>query len=138
MSNVIDWNKPSVERFFMEGAKCHGEGQYSVYYWLDGDGKIFYVGMGKGYRFCCTTPTARSEEFMKIYDKGGCKPKVVAYGMNEKEAREYERSLIESLNELGYSLVNRQYLDPMMYRTPAKMEALQKLHERRRGVRQVR
>ena len=132
MANIIKWNSSSVARFFAEGARCYGEGQYSVYYWLDSDGKIFYVGMGRGYRFCSATPSARSEEFMKVYNKGGCKPRVVAYGMSEEVARKIERKLIESLNELGYSLVNKQYLCPMMYRTPAKLEALRKLHESRR------
>lgn len=138
MSNVINWNKSSVKRFFTDTTQCYGEGQYSVYYWLDSEGKIFYVGMGKGYRFCNVSPSSRSKEFMEIYNRGGCEPKVIAYGMSEEEARKYERNLIEKLDELGFTLVNHQFLNPSMYHTPAKMEALRKLHISRRGVKRIR
>lgn len=131
MPNVIDWSRTSVERFFDDGAECYGDGQYCVYYWANSDGIIFYVGMGKGYRFCSANPKARSQAFMEKYNEGGCYSRIIAYGMDERAARDLERRVIEELHRRGCKLVNKQFVDPSMYRTPTRVEFLKRLHTKR-------
>ena len=131
MANWIKWDSPSIRKWLCDGAQCLGDGQYSVYYWADSDDIIFYVGMGKGYRFCSANPKARSQSFMDKYNGGGCYPKIIAYGMDERTARYLERRAIEELHDRGCELVNRQYVDPSMYHTPARAEFLKRLHTNR-------
>lgn len=133
MADYIKWDSPSIDRWLANNAECLGDGQYSVYYWADSDGIIFYVGMGKGYRFCSANPKSRSRLFMEKYNEGGCYPKIIAYGMDERTARDLERRVIEELHKRGCKLVNRQFVDPTMYRTPARVEFLKRLHTKRAG-----
>ena len=132
MANCIKWDSSSIRKWLAEDATCCGNGQHSVYYWADSDGIIFYVGMGKGYRFCNANPKTRSQAFMEMYDKGGCYPKIIAYGMDERTARNLERRVIEELHKRGCELVNKQYVDPSMYHTPARVEFLKRLYAKRK------
>jgi hypothetical protein len=137
MANNIDWTLPSIGKWLSDNAKSYGDGQYSVYYWADRTGRIFYVGMGKGYRFSDTNPKARSAAFIEKYNEGGCYCKIVAFGMDERKARDLERSVIEGLFDVGCGLINRQFVDPTMYRTPACVEARKRLHNSMLGRKRI-
>jgi len=118
----VNWNSTYVRRrYFHESIVKYGEGDYYVYFWQNYNEEPFYVGMGHGYRFTCTHPSARSKEFIEEYNKGGCSVKIVAYGMEERKARDFEKKLILAYHKLGFPLVNKQYLVDY-YHTPAKME----------------
>lgn len=121
MSDKINWRSRSVQRFFHNDVVNYGDGKYCVYIWLNGNDEPFYVGMGNGYRFHTVHEKCRSQEFMNIYGQGGCFVKIVAYGMNEAQARKFEKELILAYDGLGFKLVNKQYLVDY-YHTPARME----------------
>lgn len=88
-------------------ADNYNNGEYYVYMWVNYYEDVFYVGSGKGNRYACVGEGCRSSDFMTVYDDD-CKPYIVAYGMSEKEARDYEKNLIKAYIKLGFHLVNRK------------------------------
>lgn len=124
----MNWSSSRIQRYMHNDALNYGDDPYCVYIWEKDDGQVFYVGMGKYYRFCSVHEKARSKEFMDIYSEGGCSVQIVAYGMNESEARTFEKRLIIAYNDLGFPLINKQYIYDY-YHTPAKLEFMRKLHE---------
>lgn len=124
----MNWNAASIQRFLHENAQRYGDNPYSVYFWQKSDGQVFYVGMGKYYRFCSVHEKARSKEFLDIYREGGCSVKIVAYGMNESEARCFEKKLIVAYRNLGFPLINKQYLVDY-YHGPARQAFMIKLKD---------
>lgn len=100
----------SFNQHLHELAVKYSDGEYYVYVWFDSIKNPFYVGMGKGNRYKAVEDNLRSRDFMKIYNKGGCSVKIIAYSMKEYEARAFEKSVILAYNKKGVDLVNKQYL----------------------------
>lgn len=99
-----DWQ---AKRDIREDAECYGDGDYCVYFWqIDDTGEVFYVGSGKKGRYHKTTPSQRSEEFLRIIEKHRCHPEIAAYGMTKKQARDFEKQLAVAYSDLGFHLVN--------------------------------
>lgn len=126
---AMNWDAYDAYSARHELAERYGDGEYCVYFWENRFGEPFYVGSGKYYRFQQATEKCRSKEFMEVYAEGGCSPKIVAYGMNEKQARKFEKNLILAYAELEFPLVNKQYLVDSTH-TPARMA----LYERNREL----
>lgn len=118
MGKTINWDSLYVKKCFHEKVICYGKGAYCVYFWQNSFEEPFYVGMGKNYRFWQVNEKTRSKEFMEVYRSGNCSVKIVAYGMDEQEARRFEKKLILTYNKFGFPLVNKQYLIDH-YHTPA-------------------
>lgn len=107
------WNSPYVRSCFHEDVTCYGDDVYSVYFWQDDDtNEVFYVGSGKFYRFNDVNPKSRSPEFTEYYSKHKCSPKIVAYGMTQEQARNFEKRLIDAYWKLKFPLVNKQGVAP--------------------------
>lgn len=108
MANTINWNCAGVVECLHDDAEKYGDDEYCVYFWQDRMGDVFYVGSGKGYRFKSANPKTRQPEFMEYIDKGGCSPKIVAYGMNKIQSVKFEHDLIKIYWKMGFPLVNRE------------------------------
>lgn len=108
MQQKMNWNAYSARECMHEFSECCGDGDSCVYFWeINNTHEVFYVGSGKYYRFQNITPTARSEEFLKIINNYKCSPKIVFYGLNTEQARYYEARLTEEFWKLGFPLVNK-------------------------------
>lgn len=107
MPNKISWNAPLVRCSLHEDATRYGDGEYCVYFWqIDRTCEVFYVGCGKGYRFNDINERSRSKEFLHYISKYKCSPKIVAYGMTQKESLDFEDKLIKRYLLFGFPLVN--------------------------------
>ena len=126
----MDWNRLVTREKINFDAKILGDSPYAVYEWHTADG-VFYVGMGKWYRFQNVSDKSRSKEFMDVYQNNYCWPVVVACGMPEREARDLERNLIERRMMEGANLVNKQFVVDY-YHTPANMKKYEFLKNRAR------
>lgn len=109
MSNNMKWRSSAMGRYMRKDTLILGDSPYSVYEWSH-NGKVFYVGMGKYYRFTNANEKSRSAEFMEIYNQGDCEVKLIACGMSEQETRRIERETIEKYIKSGETLVNKQYV----------------------------
>ena len=69
------------------------------------DGKIFYIGKGKGLRYKSSS-SGRSKYWRDVI-KDGYDAKILAYWPTEDEALLHERFLILCFSEMGMPLVNR-------------------------------
>lgn len=108
---VIRWDSWYVQQCMHEDVIKYGDGEHCVYFWEEDDThEVFYVGSGKGYRFNCTTETARPPEFIERIKAGKCSPKIVAYGMTKEESFEFEKRLIKAYWQLGFDLINKQFI----------------------------
>lgn len=103
---IINWDSSYVRSCMHEKAVRYGDGLYCVYFWEDESHEVFYVGSGKGYRFNDMNEKSRSPEFMQWLRGGGCRPRIVAYGMTKEESLKHESELIRSFYGLGFPLVN--------------------------------
>lgn len=108
MANTIKWNTRYVRECMSESAIKYGDDVYCVYCWKDRFGNVFYVGSGKGYRFNQADAKCRSSEFMEWYNRGGCYPEILAYGMDKETSKELERKLIKEYWGVGFPLVNKE------------------------------
>lgn len=112
----MNWNAYSARSAMHEESECYGDGDYCVYFWEDSIGNVFYVGSGKYYRFQNAAGNCRSPEFMAVYRMGGCRPRIVAYGMDRLEALQFEERLIKEFLRLEFPLVNKQgVITPFYY-----------------------
>lgn len=80
---------------------------FYTYLWRDPDGNPFYVGKGKGGR--AHSLSRRSNEFMEIYEQGGCSVEIVDEFILEPQAHAHEMELIARYGrrEFGGPLVNK-------------------------------
>jgi hypothetical protein len=70
------------------------------------NGKVFYIGKGKGDR--AYSFNDRSHDWKRaIKQNNGVSVKILAYWNTEKEAFEHEEFLIACFNDLSYALVNK-------------------------------
>ena len=113
----MNWQAYSARTAMHEDAECYGDGDYCVYFWADRTGDVFYVGSGKYYRFQQATEKCRPTEFMRIYNRGGCRPWIVAYGMDRLGALQFEERLIREFVRLKFPLVNKQGVTSPFYYT---------------------
>lgn len=130
----MNWHSWNMQKYMNSNTMILGSSPYCVYEWLSGE-KVFYVGMGKHYRFTNVSEKSRSKEFMDIYRQGNCRVIIVACGMTELTARKIERETITACVDDGVVLVNKQYVIDY-YHTPARqifMERLKCLNKKRRG-----
>lgn len=102
----MNWYAYSARNAMHEESECYGDGDQCVYFWEDSLGDVFYVGSGKYYRFQNVADNCRSPEFMAVYRMGGCRPRIVAYGMSKEESLDFEKRLITAFWELDFPLVN--------------------------------
>ena len=68
-------------------------------------GEIFYVGKGKGMRFCSTNK--RNKHWQSVVHKHGFIAQIILANLNEQSAFETERSLISLLKMTGVKLANK-------------------------------
>lgn len=109
MQTKMNWNSPYVRKHRHEKSESYGDGIYCVYLWQENEtGKVFYVGSGKYYRFNDVHPKSRSKEFIEHINIGKCSPRILAYGIETKEAAcTLERKLIDTYWRSGFPLVNK-------------------------------
>lgn len=107
MNKNMKWNTYYIRSCLHENSERYGDGEYCVYFWQYRMGDVFYVGSGKGYRFNNATNKCRSREFMEYYNRGGCTPKIVWYGLDKEKSIELEYRLIQAFWDLGFPLVNK-------------------------------
>lgn len=96
---------------------CHGidysetplRGKSYVYLWFDNQGKLFYIGKGRGNRVA--DEVSRNDEFMRR--AAGGYYRIVAYNLNEIYALDLEAILILEATLAEAKLVNIQSLDGM-------------------------
>lgn len=130
MSNSVNWNSDYVQSCLHANSEKCGDGEYCVYFWQDRIGDVFYVGSGKGYRFNDASDKCRSPEFMEWYNRGGCSPKIVWYGLDKKNSIELERKLMKSFWKLGFPLVNKEGIKHREQEYRARAE----ITKRERGI----
>jgi len=128
--DTMNWNRLSLRKWVGPETQILGDSPYSVYEWHTKDG-VFYVGMGKWYRFNDVNKKSRSKEFMDVYSNNFCWPVIVACGMSEQETRRIERELIEKYVNDGAHLVNKQYVVDF-YHTPANLQKYEAMRARAR------
>ena len=122
---VVKWQRyKDLGIYLSPETKIMGGSPYSVYEWHR-NGEVFYVGMGKYWRFKSIHPKSRSKEFLDMLELGDCEPRVIACGMEEKVARQLERDIIAERVASGCKLVNKQYVVDY-YHTPAKLAFYEK------------
>lgn len=108
---IIRWDSWYVKKCMHEDAIKYGDGDHCVYFWEEDDThEVFYVGSGKGYRFNSVNENARPPEFIERIKSVKCSPKIVAYGMTKEESFEFEKRLIKAYWELGFDLINKQFI----------------------------
>ena len=84
-------------------------GKYHVYYWMHLDGRVFYVGQGKGNR--CKEHVGRPDGFTEHLKTHDVVVVVPYYNTSQELALKLERKLIEHFADTGHPLVNLQYND---------------------------
>jgi hypothetical protein len=77
---------------------------YTYVHMREDDGRVFYVGKGKGAR--AFSRRGRNPYWHRVVEKHGLRVEIAAQWASEEEAFEHERFLIQCFRDLGYELTN--------------------------------
>lgn len=87
--------------------KFNDERKYYVYEWYYKDsGKIFYVGKGCKYRY--RSRKRDNKQLVEIINSNDCDSRIIINHLNEEEAFDMEKELIEQYRKDGQPLINIQ------------------------------
>lgn len=86
-------------------SRKYPKGFYVYIHIRNDNGKVFYVGRGKGYR--AWAKTGRNKHWTNIFKKCGRSVEIIEYGLTLEESKQLEIIVIELANACGCILANR-------------------------------